>query len=115
MADSAELMRQIQRYPGVTYTALTLNLKGFENALACGVDEVAIFAAASEQFSQKNINCSVAESLRRFEPIMMAAKAQRNKSTRLYFLCLGLSLSGRSACFSGGRPGGETASVHGLL
>ena len=87
MADSAELMRQIQRYPGVTYTALTPNLKGFENALACGVDEVAIFAAASEQFSQKNINCSVAESLRRFEPIMMAAKAQGIK-VRGYISCV---------------------------
>ncbi|MCF7981341.1 MAG: hydroxymethylglutaryl-CoA lyase, partial [Pseudomonadales bacterium] len=76
MADSAAVMQQIKRYPGVTYGALTPNLKGFENALASGVDEVAIFAAASESFSQKNINCSVAESLQRFAPIMLAAKTE---------------------------------------
>ena len=77
MADSAKVMQQIDRKPGVIYSALTPNLKGFESAIACQVDEVAIFAAASEQFSQKNINCSIEESLQRFEPIMDAAKAQR--------------------------------------
>ena len=87
MADSAAVMRQIKRYPGVTYTALTPNLKGFETALDCGVEEVAIFAAASEQFSQKNINCSVAESLQRFAPIMAAAKAQGMR-VRGYISCV---------------------------
>lgn len=76
MADSAQVMAQIQRHPGVVYSALTPNLKGFEDAVAAQADEVAIFAAASEAFSQKNINCSVAESLERFAPIMEQAKAK---------------------------------------
>ena len=73
MAGSAEVFAAIQQQPGVTYAALAPNLKGFEGALAAGVKEVAVFAAASEGFSQKNINCSIAESLQRFEPIMAAA------------------------------------------
>lgn len=73
MADATLVMQGIRRRPGVRYPVLTPNMKGFEAALAAGVDEVAIFAAASERFSQKNINCSVAESLARFEPIMTAA------------------------------------------
>ncbi|WP_311946436.1 hydroxymethylglutaryl-CoA lyase [Halomonas piscis] len=74
MADAAEVMASIQRQPGVRYAALTPNMKGFENALAAGVDEVAVFAAASESFSLKNINCSIADSLRRFQPVMEAAQ-----------------------------------------
>lgn len=73
MGDAAEVMAGIERRPGVRYSVLTPNLKGFENALAAGVDEVAVFAAASESFSQKNINCSIAESLERFRPVMEAA------------------------------------------
>lgn len=87
MADSAEVMEQIDKKPGVTYSALTPNMKGFENAMACGVDEVAIFAAASEQFSQKNINCSIEESLQRFAPIMAAAKEQ-DMPVRGYISCV---------------------------
>jgi len=75
MADSAEVMARIKRLPGVSYPVLTPNLKGFEAALAVGVQEVAIFGAASESFSQKNINCSIAESLDRFQPVMDAAEA----------------------------------------
>jgi hydroxymethylglutaryl-CoA lyase len=75
MAGSAEVFAQIQRKAGVTYAALTPNLKGFEGALQAGVREVAVFAAASEAFSQKNINCSIKESLERFVPVMEAAKA----------------------------------------
>lgn len=75
MADSSEVFARIQRKPGVTYAALTPNLKGLEAALERGVKEVAIFAAASESFSQRNINCSIAESLARFEPVMRAATA----------------------------------------
>ena len=75
MAGSAEVFAQIQRKAGVTYAALTPNLKGFEGALEAGVREVAVFAAASEAFSQKNINCSIKESLERFVPVMDAAKA----------------------------------------
>ena len=75
MAGSAEVFAQIRQQPGITYAALTPNLKGFEGALAAGVREVAVFAAASEAFSQKNINCSISESLARFVPVMEAAKA----------------------------------------
>ena len=74
MAGSAELFASIQRKDGVTYAALTPNLRGFEDALAAGVKEVAVFAAASESFSQRNINCSISESLDRFLPIMEAAR-----------------------------------------
>ncbi len=74
MGDAAEVMAGIKRKPGVRYSVLTPNLRGFENALAAGVDEVAVFGAASESFSQKNINCSIAESLERFLPVMEAAK-----------------------------------------
>lgn len=75
MAGSAEVFAQIQRKPGVTYAALVPNLKGFEAAMEAGVKEVALFAAASESFSQKNINCSIAESLQRFVPLLDAAKS----------------------------------------
>lgn len=72
MADHSAVLRGIHRTPGVTYSALTPNLKGCEEALAAGADEVAVFASASETFSQKNLNCSIAESLARFEPVMKA-------------------------------------------
>ena len=77
MGDAAEVMAGINRKPGVRYSVLTPNLKGFENALAAGADEVAVFGAASESFSQKNINCSIAESLDRFLPVMEAAKQHK--------------------------------------
>ena len=75
MADAAEVMAGIRRKPGVAYTALTPNMKGYEAARAAKADEVAIFGSASESFSQKNINCSIEESFTRFAPIMAAAKA----------------------------------------
>jgi hydroxymethylglutaryl-CoA lyase len=75
MADAAEVMAGIRRAPGVRYAVLTPNLRGFEAAQAAGADEVAIFASASEGFSQKNINCSIAESLERFAPVAEAARA----------------------------------------
>lgn len=75
MAGSDEVFRGIKRTEGVTYAALTPNFQGFERAVAVQANEVAIFAAASESFSQKNINCSINESLDRFEPMMAAAKA----------------------------------------
>ena len=87
MAGSAEVFAQIQRKPGVTYGALAPNLRGFEDALAAGVKEVAVFAAASEAFSQRNINCSISESLERFAPIMAAAK-QHGVSVRGYVSCV---------------------------
>ena len=75
MGDNTEVMNRIVRLPGVDYPVLTPNLKGFEAALAAGAKEVAVFGAASESFSQKNINCSIAESLDRFVPVVEAAKA----------------------------------------
>ncbi|HRL02731.1 MAG TPA: hydroxymethylglutaryl-CoA lyase, partial [Vitreoscilla sp.] len=74
MADNAEVMRQITRLDGVTYPVLTPNLKGLDAALATGVTEVAVFAAASEAFSQKNINCSISESIERFVPVIESAR-----------------------------------------
>ena len=75
MADSAELMARLDRLPWIAYPVLTPNMKGFEAALAAGAAEVAVFAAASESFSHKNINCSIAESLDRFRPVVEAADA----------------------------------------
>jgi hydroxymethylglutaryl-CoA lyase len=77
MATSGEVMARIDRRPGTIYSALTPNLQGFEAALAARADEVVIFGSASEAFSQKNINCSIAESIARFEPVAKAAKANR--------------------------------------
>ena len=87
MAGSAEVFAQIQQQAGVTYAALAPNLKGFEAALEAGVKEVAVFTAASEAFSQKNINCSIAESLERFVPLMAAAK-QHGVRVRGYVSCV---------------------------
>ncbi|NOL48713.1 hydroxymethylglutaryl-CoA lyase [Pelistega europaea] len=75
MADGSEVMAQIQRKPGVIYSALTPNMKGLEAAIAAKADEVVIFGAASEAFSQKNINCSIAESIARFAPVAEVALA----------------------------------------
>jgi hydroxymethylglutaryl-CoA lyase len=75
MADNAEVMAGIQRQPGVRYSVLTPNLKGFEAALLSQPDEIVVFAAASEAFSQKNINCSISESIERFAPVVDAARA----------------------------------------
>ncbi len=75
MGDNAAVMQGIKRHPAAVYPVLTPNLQGFDAAVQAGATEVAIFAAASETFSQKNINCSIAESLKRFEPILSAASA----------------------------------------
>jgi hydroxymethylglutaryl-CoA lyase len=74
MADTAEVMAGLARRPGVRYPVLVPNMKGYEAARAAGVDEIAVFAAASESFSHRNINCSIAESLERFAPVMASAK-----------------------------------------
>ncbi|CAG0964548.1 hydroxymethylglutaryl-CoA lyase [Burkholderiales bacterium] len=73
MADAAEVMARIRRRPGVTYAVLAPNMKGFEGALAAKADEVVVFGAASEAFSRRNINCSIAESIERFRPVVRAA------------------------------------------
>ena len=97
MADSAAVFSAIQRSPGVTYAALTPNLQGFEAAIEAGASEVAVFAAASESFSQRNINCSIAQSLQRFEPVLAAA-AQRGIKVRGYVSCvLGCPYEGQIA------------------
>jgi len=75
MADNAEVMAGIARQSGVRYSVLTPNLKGFEAALLVKPDEIVVFGAASEAFSQKNINCSIAESIERFAPVVAAARA----------------------------------------
>ncbi len=77
MADAADVMARIRRKPGVRYPVLTPNMKGFDAALAAKADEVAVFVAASETFSRKNINCGIAESLERARPIFVAAKSNR--------------------------------------
>ena len=75
MADNTEVMAAIHRKPGVRYSVLTPNLQGFEAALKTSPDEIVVFASASEAFSQKNINCSIAESIARFAPVVQAARA----------------------------------------
>ncbi len=75
MADNAQVMAGIERRDDVTYSVLTPNLKGFEGALASKADEVVVFGAASEAFSQRNINCSIAESIERFAPVVEQARA----------------------------------------
>ena len=87
MADHTEVLEGIRRKPGVSYPVLTPNLKGFQAALAAGATEVAIFGAASEAFSKKNINCSIAESLERFRPVAQAA-AKANVKVRGYVSCV---------------------------
>lgn len=77
MASSGEVMASIRRREGTIYSALVPNMKGFEAALAAGADEVVIFGAASEAFSQKNINCSIAESIERFREVAAAARQHR--------------------------------------
>lgn len=87
MADHAQLLRALPRRPGVDYPVLTPNLQGFESAVAAGADHVAVFAAASEAFSRKNINCSIDESIDRFLPVMDAAR-QRGVRVRGYVSCV---------------------------
>lgn len=94
MADSAAVLRGLGERHGVTYTALVPNLQGLDMALAAGCREVAVFAAASEAFSQKNINCSIAQSLERFEPVLAKA-LEAGVAVRGYVSCvLGCPFSG---------------------
>lgn len=95
MANSEAVFTGIHRRPGVRYSALTPNVKGFERARACGADEVAIFAAASEAFSQKNLNCSIAQSLEKFAEVARAAR-EHHLPLRGYISCvLGCPYSGK--------------------
>lgn len=97
MAGSAEVFAGIEQRPGVVYAALAPNLKGLEAAIDAGVREVAVFAAASEAFSQRNINCSISESLERFVPVMQLAREQ------------GISVRGYVSCVLGCPYDGEIA------
>jgi hydroxymethylglutaryl-CoA lyase len=99
MADAVEVMASITRRAdsagaSTVYSALTPNLRGFESALAAGVDEVVIFGAASEAFSQRNINCSIAESMQRFEPVAQAAKQHGLRLRGSISCCLGCPYQG---------------------
>ncbi|HYT48665.1 MAG TPA: hydroxymethylglutaryl-CoA lyase [Burkholderiales bacterium] len=87
MADHTEVLERVRIKPGVSYPVLTPNLKGFEAARAAGATEVAIFGAASEAFSRKNINCSIGESLERFRPIALESKKHGIK-VRGYVSCV---------------------------
>jgi hydroxymethylglutaryl-CoA lyase len=104
MAGSAEVFAQIQRKPGVTYAALAPNVRGLEDALAAGVKEVAVFAAASEAFSQRNINCSISESLARFVPLIDLAQLHRVQ-VRGYVSCV------LGCPYEGHVPAGQVAAV----
>jgi hydroxymethylglutaryl-CoA lyase len=87
MADSAEVLRRVRRRPGTAYPVLVPNEKGFDAALDAGVEEIAVFAAASEAFSRRNINCSIAESLERFRPVAARAR-ERGVKVRGYVSCV---------------------------
>ena len=108
MADSAELMAALVRKPGVRYSVLTPNLQGLNAALVYGPDEIVVFASASESFSQKNINCSIAQSLERFAPVVAAAKAR------------GIAVRGALSCalacpFEGATPPQQVRALAGQL
>lgn len=87
MADASEVMAGISRKAGVSYTVLTPNMRGYEGAVAAKADEVAVFGSASEGFSQSNINCSVAESIERFKPVIAGA-LNDNVPVRGYISCV---------------------------
>jgi hydroxymethylglutaryl-CoA lyase len=97
MADNAQVMAGVQRRPGVRYSVLTPNMTGFEAALKSGPDEIVVFGAASEAFSQKNINCSIVESIERFAPVVAAARAA------------GITVRGAMSCTVGCPYEGEVA------
>jgi len=94
MADAADVMRRVRRKPGVRYSVLVPNMKGFEGALQARADEVVVFGAASEAFSQKNINCSIAESIERFAPVARAARDAGMKVRGAISCCLGCPYQG---------------------
>ena len=97
MATSTDVMAGIIRKPGVVYSVLTPNMKGFEGALAANADEVVIFGAASEAFSRKNINCSIAESIERFRAVAEAAKANGMRVRAAVSCALGCPYQGAVA------------------
>ncbi len=111
MADTADVLAGIERRPGVRYPVLVPNLKGFEAALAAGAQEMAVFGAASETFSRKNINCSIAESLERFRPVAEAARAHGVRLRGYVSCALGCPYEGEVAPAAVARV---AAALHGL-
>ncbi|MFH7564483.1 hydroxymethylglutaryl-CoA lyase [Oceanimonas smirnovii] len=107
MADGSEVLTGLSRKQGVVYSALTPNLKGLEAALAAGADEVAVFTAASERFCQKNINCSVAESMARFEPVLQLARERGVRVRGYVSTVLGCPYEGDIAPAAVARVAGE--------
>src|SRR3546814_2920836 len=108
MAATAEVLSALRRRPGVRYPVLVPNLEGLERALAAGCAEIAVFGAASETFTQRNINCSIAESLERFRPVCEAA------------LAAGLRVRGYVSCvlgcpYEGAVPAAKVAEVAAAL
>lgn len=97
MADSDDVLRQVNRMNGVTYSALVPNMQGYDAAREAGADQVAVFAAASETFSKKNLNCSIEESLERFEPVMTAAKRDGVRVRGYVSTVVGCPFEGRVA------------------
>jgi len=87
LKDAHKVFRGIKRIPGVIYPVLTPNMKGFERALEAGVKEIAVFSAASEEFTQKNTNCSIEESINRFRPVLEEAQ-KNNIPVRGYISCV---------------------------
>jgi hydroxymethylglutaryl-CoA lyase len=108
MADNAEVMAGIQRQAGVLYSVLTPNMVGFQAAVASRPDEIVVFGAASQAFSQKNINCSIEESMERFAPVVQAA------------LAAGMAVRGAMSCsvgcpYEGDVPAASVAHLAGLM
>ena len=124
MAGSSEVMAGIRRRPGTVYSALVPNMKGMEAALAAGVGEVVVFSAATEAFAQKNINCSIAESISRFRPVAEAAQAAGVKLRGSISVALGCPYQGdvapaaawslRCGCMRTPRLTGRGATTTGL-
>ncbi|MBS8262062.1 hydroxymethylglutaryl-CoA lyase [Roseibium polysiphoniae] len=108
MADAKEVLEGIYRHPSIFYTALTPNVKGYNAAKKASADEVAIFGSASEGFSKKNINCSVAESIERFKPLVEKAH-EDSMPVRGYISCV------TDCPYDGATPPEEVARVAGLL
>lgn len=108
MADHAEVLRALPRGQGIAYPVLVPNMRGFEAAVEAGATEVAVFAAASETFSQRNINCGIAESLERFAPVFAAARAA-NVRVRGYVSCV------LGCPYEGDVPSAKVAEVAGAL
>ncbi len=94
LADAEDVMREIERRPGVRYPVLVPNLRGFERALGAGVHEIAVFTAASETFAARNINATIAESLERFKPVIERAKTQQMRVRAYVSTCFGCPYEG---------------------